>query len=431
MARTGQGGRAPRAADIDRLEAALRDLVVLWRAQDSTSALGRRLDAPADLARIALPAYPFEKRRHWVLEDTPAPESEPEPEPERGPEPVDDGLVDQLCAQLSDLLGFEEGSGEVVPGTRIVTLGLDSLSAVQLLSPYQKAGSPIKAHDLFRHETVAELAAAIGGTPAGPKKEARAPGDAAADPARPARRAAPLIKWAQYGDTGRPTLLLPPLNCDQRAWTQQIPALLREGRKIYVPTYPGHADTPFDEERFSFEALADEVADFLRDTAGGPADLVGWSLGGCVSTLTALRHPERVASLTLVSCAPRYGEDAFERTLDLREELRVHGGLLEAVFGAGGNLAERFGANASMDILRCYYAALTDFDVVDRLPDLTTDCLVVRGLGDCVLDEEAVAQYAKVPRARVREFADHGHYVPLTAARDFNTTLTEFWAERA
>ncbi|MFD9603005.1 alpha/beta fold hydrolase [Streptomyces sp. NPDC059970] len=431
LARTGQGGRAPRAADIDRLEAALRDLVVLWRAQDSTSALGRRLDAPADLARIALPAYPFEKRRHWVLEDTPAPESEPEPEPERGPEPVDDGLVDQLCAQLSDLLGFEEGSGEVVPGTRIVTLGLDSLSAVQLLSPYQKAGSPIKAHDLFRHETVAELAAAIGGTPAGPKKEARAPGDAAADPARPARRAAPLIKWAQYGDTGRPTLLLPPLNCDQRAWTQQIPALLREGRKIYVPTYPGHADTPFDEERFSFEALADEVADFLRDTAGGPADLVGWSLGGCVSTLTALRHPERVASLTLVSCAPRYGEDAFERTLDLREELRVHGGLLEAVFGAGGNLAERFGANASMDILRCYYAALTDFDVVDRLPDLTTDCLVVRGLGDCVLDEEAVAQYAKVPGARVREFADHGHYVPLTAARDFNTTLTEFWAERA
>ncbi|MEU5959020.1 alpha/beta fold hydrolase [Streptomyces sp. NPDC047525] len=431
----GQGDRAPQAADIDRLDDTLRDLVVLWRAQDTTSALGRKLEAPADLARIALPAYPFEKRRHWVLEENPVPEPipvpEPEPEPERGPEPVDDGLVDQLCAQLSDLLGFEEGSGEVVPGTRIVTLGLDSLSAVQLLSPYQKAGSPIKAHDLFRHETVADLAAAIGARPAGQRKEAPAPAHAAAEPARRARRTEPLTRWERYGDTGRPTLLLPPLNCDQRAWTQQIPALLKEGRQVYVPEYPGHKDIPFDEESFSFEALADEVAEFLRDTVGGPADLVGWSLGGCVSTLAALRHPESVASLTLVSCAPRYGEDAFERTLDLREELRVHGGLLEAVFGAGGNLAERFSTQASMDILRCYYAALTEFDVVDRLADITTDCLVVRGLGDCVLDEEAVAQYAKVPGARVREFGDHGHYVPLTAARDFNRTLTEFWAERA
>ncbi|MFI2620321.1 alpha/beta fold hydrolase [Streptomyces sp. NPDC018584] len=425
--------QAPRTADIDRLDAPLRDLVLLWRAQD-TAALGRTLEKPADLARIALPAYPFERRRHWVLDDRPAPEPAPEPvpqpEPERRPEPVDDGLVDQLCARLSDLLGFAEGSQEVLPGTRIVTLGLDSLSAVQLLSPYQNAGSPIKAHDLFRHETVADLAAAIGGRPTAPEKEAPAPGDAPTGQSRPAHRVAPLMRWTRYGDTGRPTLLLPPLNCDERAWTQQIPALLGEGRTIYVPEYPGHKGTPFDEQRFSFEALADEVADFLRDAEGGPADFVGWSLGGCVSTLTALRHPEHVASLTLVSCAPRYGEDAFERTLELREELRVHRGLLEAVFGTDGNVAERFSTNASMDILRCYYAALTDFDVVDRLPDITTDCQVVRGLGDCVLDEEAVAQYAKVPGARVREFEGHGHYVPLTAARDFNRTLTEFWAER-
>ncbi|MER6998735.1 alpha/beta fold hydrolase [Streptomyces sp. NPDC000410] len=431
----GEDGPAPRTADTNRLDDDLRDLVTRWRAQDS-HALIRRLDAPADLARIALPAYPFEKRRHWVIDeaqDVPQPQAQPEPqpEPEPEPEPVDDAVVGQLCAQLSALLGFEEGTDQVVPGTRIVSLGLDSLSAIQLLSPHQKAGSPIKAHDLFRHETVADLAAAIVARPAGPRQEppARTGAVAAADTARRAGHMPPA-RWSRYGDTGRPTLLLPPLNCDKRAWTQQIPALLREGRTLYVPEYPGHKDLPLDEEHFSFEALADEVADFLRDTVDGPADLVGWSLGGCISTLTALRHPERVASLALVSCAPRYGEDAFERTLDLREELRVHGGLLEAVFGGGGNVAERFSANSSMDILRCYYTALTDFDVVDRLPDITADCLVIRGLDDCVLDTEAVAQYSRIPGVRVHEFEDHGHYVPLTAARAFNKTLTEFWAER-
>ncbi|MGW7413248.1 alpha/beta fold hydrolase [Streptomyces sp. NPDC054863] len=439
----GESGPVPRSADIDRLDDALRELVVLWRDQDAR-ALGRRLDAPADLAPIALPAYPFEKRRHWVIDEAPtgtpapqrsqaAPEPRSQPEPQPEPEPVvDDALVEQLCAQLSALLGFDGERDRVAPHTKIVSLGLDSLSAIQLLSPYQKAGSPIKAHDLFRHETVADLAAAVGGRPAAPKEEA-APTAPAAAPGtpRPARHVLPQTRWSAYGDEGRPTLLLPPLNCDRRAWNQQIPALLRQGRKVYVPEYPGHKDVPFDEERFSFEALADEVANFLRDTVDGPADLVGWSLGGCVSTLTALRHPERVGSLTLISCAPRYGEDAFERTLDLREELRLHGGLLEAVFGGGGNLAEKFGAQSSMDILRCYYTALTAFDVVDRLPDITADCLVVRGVGDCVLDAEAVAQYSRIPGARVREFQEHGHYVPLTAGRDFNDTLTEFWAERA
>ncbi|MEU8891633.1 alpha/beta fold hydrolase [Streptomyces sp. NPDC048442] len=441
-----ESGPPPRSADIDRLEDSLRELVVLWRNQD-TPALGRRLDAPADLAPIALPSYPFEKRRHWVIDEapagTPAPQRTqaapaPPPQPEPEPEPVvDDALVEQLCAQLADLLGFDGVKDRVVPDTKIVSLGLDSLSAVQLLSPYQKAGSPIKAHDLFRHETVADLAAAVGGRPLTPKEEPPAPG--------PLRRALPQTQlpqtqlpqpqlpqtqWSSYGDEGRPTLLLPPLNCDRRAWNQQIPALVRAGRKVYVPEYPGHQGVPFDEERFSFEALADEVAGFLRDTVDGPADLVGWSLGGCVSTLTALRHPEQVGSLTLVSCAPRYGEDAFERTLDLREELRLHGSLLEAVFGGGGNLAEKFGAQSSMDILRCYYTALTAFDVVDRLPEITADCLVVRGVGDCVLDAEAVAQYSRIPGARVREFEEHGHYVPLTAARDFNDTLTEFWTTR-
>ncbi|KUM93546.1 hypothetical protein AQI88_26050 [Streptomyces cellostaticus] len=435
LTRSDEDGPAPRTADTNRLDDHLRDLVTHWRAQD-TPALQRRLDAPAGLARIALPAYPFEKRRHWVIEEPPA-RTPDTPQAEEVPEPVADGLVKQLCAQLSALLGYDEETDQVVPGTKIASLGLDSLSAVQLLSPYQKAGSAIKAHDLFRHETVADLAAAIGGRPlASPQETPQEPparndrGGPAADTARRASHRPPLTRWSEYGDSGRPTLLLPPLNCDRRAWTQQIPALLREGRKIYVPEYPGHQDAPFDEERFSFEALADEVADFLRDTADGPADLVGWSLGGCISTLTALRHPERVASLTLISCAPRYGEDAFERTLDLREELRLHGGLLEAVFGEGGNLAEKFSGNASMDILRCYYTALTGFDIVDRLPDITADCLVVRGLGDCVLDTDTVAQYAQIPGVQVREFEDHGHYVPLTAARSFNKTLTAFWAGR-
>lgn len=417
------------AHGTDRLDDDLRNLVALWQAHD-VPALRRHLEAPGDLAPITLPGYPFEKRRYWAVDDEPVGSSLRAAAAE-SPDPVDEALAGRLCTDLSALLGFGDAGDGVVPGSRIATLGLDSLSAVQLLSPYQKSGSPIKAHDLFRYETVADLAAAIAGRPPKPAPDPAGPGarDGGREEGTTRRRAAgPQTRWEEYGSGGRPTVLLPPLNSDRRAWTQQIPLLLREGRTVYIPRYPGHGSAPFDAEEFSFERLADELAAFLRGTPDGRADLVGWSLGACVSVLTALRHPERVGSLTLISWAPRYSDDVFERTLALRHELHAHRGLLEAVFDEGGNPAEKFTAGAPMEVLRDYYTALSVFDVTARLPDITMPCLVVRGRDDSVVGAEATALLSRIPRVRVREVEHHGHYVPLTAGRAVNAELTGFWA---
>jgi 3-oxoacyl-(acyl-carrier-protein) synthase/pimeloyl-ACP methyl ester carboxylesterase len=380
---------------LNRLDDDLRRLVSYWQACD-TAALRPHLDPPAALARLALPGYPFEKRSYWVLDDAQATSAPP----------VDDALTQRLCADLSALLGHGDGPDRVVPAARIATLGLDSLSAVQLLTPYQQEGSTIKGPDLFRCDTVADLAAAIGG-----QRHETTPG----------------LRWREHGAGGQAAVLLPPLNSDERAWVQQITALVRAGRHVYVPEYPGHGDAPFDAASFSLEYLADEVAEFLSGLPDGQVDLVGWSLGACVSVLTALRHPERVRSLVLISGAPRYGTDVFERTVDLRHELRTHSGLLEAVFDKGGDLVHELAVAAPMTVLRDYYAALSTFDIVDQLPDLDTPCLVVRGGDDCVVDADAAALFSRLPRSRVREVARHGHYVPLTAGPVVNEALTEFW----
>jgi hypothetical protein len=47
-----------------------------------------------------------------------------------------------------------------------------------------------------------------------------------------------------------------------------------------------------------------------------------------------------------------------------------------------------------------------------------------------VVDAESAASLSRIPGARLREFDHHGHYVPLTAGRAFNETLTAFWAEQ-
>ena len=46
--------------------------------------------------------------------------------------------------------------------------------------------------------------------------------------------------------------------------------------------------------------MADDVAGLIRGTANGPAHVVGASMGGVIGRWVALRHPDLVASLTIV-----------------------------------------------------------------------------------------------------------------------------------
>lgn len=103
-----------------------------------------------------------------------------------------------------------------------------------------------------------------------------------------------------YGK-GKPIVLLHgsfmtiPLN-----WSHIIP-LLAKDRKVIVTEMQGHGRTRDISREFSYEGMADDVSGLLNHLKIDSADIVGYSMGGGVAFQVAVRHPEQVRRLVVLS----------------------------------------------------------------------------------------------------------------------------------
>ena len=106
-----------------------------------------------------------------------------------------------------------------------------------------------------------------------------------------------------YGEHGPRVVLLHGLFGQGRNFTGVARALADEARVTLVDL-PDHGRSPWSED-FSYERVADRVADFLAAAAPGERwTVVGHSMGGKVAMLVALRRPELVERLCVVDIPP-------------------------------------------------------------------------------------------------------------------------------
>ncbi|MBC7849173.1 MAG: alpha/beta hydrolase [Chitinophagaceae bacterium] len=103
-----------------------------------------------------------------------------------------------------------------------------------------------------------------------------------------------------YG-SGKPIVLLHgsfmsiPLN-----WSHIIP-LIAKDRKVIVMELQGHGRTRDIPREFSYEGMADDVSGLLNHLKIDSADIVGYSMGGGVAFQFAVRHPQQVRRLVILS----------------------------------------------------------------------------------------------------------------------------------
>jgi pimeloyl-ACP methyl ester carboxylesterase len=79
-----------------------------------------------------------------------------------------------------------------------------------------------------------------------------------------------------------------------------LPALA-SNRQVIAVDLQAHGRTAGIDRPLRFELMADDIAALIRQLGIEKADVMGYSLGGGVALQTAIRHPEAVRKLVVVS----------------------------------------------------------------------------------------------------------------------------------
>ncbi|WUD72430.1 alpha/beta fold hydrolase [Streptomyces sp. NBC_00510] len=227
------------------------------------------------------------------------------------------------------------------------------------------------------------------------------------------------------GPQDAPVLVLgPSLGTTWHMWDRQIPELTRQWRVLRYDL-PGHGGAPADPSASTAD-LADRLLRTLDEAGVERFGYAGCAFGGAVGTQLALRAPQRVASLALVSSAARFGTPDAWRQLGV--VVRANG--LEQIalstperwFAPAFRAAQAAIVDWSVQMARavdpeCYIAAceaLAAHDVRAELGLITVPTLVLGGAEDQVTPPaDARALVAGIPDARLAVVPGASHLVPV------------------
>jgi pimeloyl-ACP methyl ester carboxylesterase len=144
------------------------------------------------------------------------------------------------------------------------------------------------------------------------------------------RRAGGVLHYAELGNPQSslpPVVLLHKLGGWMADWRFVAPSIA-ETRRVIAFDLPGHGDSRWDGDPPYIQTVG-ETASLLvgaLDELGiAQIDLVGTSLGGCVSVPLAAHYPERVRNLALVSCALGSGKTLAEIGALDKAETNIYG----------------------------------------------------------------------------------------------------------
>jgi pimeloyl-ACP methyl ester carboxylesterase len=224
------------------------------------------------------------------------------------------------------------------------------------------------------------------------------------------------------GGPGTPLLLLHGGLGNSDDLLKSIGPGLSEHFRVVAFDRRGHGYTADTDAEFHYEDMATETVRVLEEVVGGPAHLVGWSDGGIVALLVALRRPDLVNKL--VAIGANYHFDGT-MPVEMEEESPVSQELGNAYIQRSPDGA------AHLDVVMS-----KSFRMFRTEPTLTTadiarisrPVLVVVGDDDMVALPHTVSLYEALPEGQLAVVPGASHGLPLEQPDTLSGLILNFLA---
>ena len=256
---------------------------------------------------------------------------------------------------------------------------------------------------------------------------------------------------------GQPIVWIHGLSGGWQSWLENLPVLAAAGFRCIALDLPGFGHSPLPRERITISGYAAIVDELLQGLGIAAACIVGNSMGGFIAAELAIRVPERVERLVLVSAAGLSVEELRnDRAQALLERMdfivTAYAGwfasksdlvarrtrLRRAAFSFVAAHPEKLPAPLVAENLRGSgkpgfvhaVEALTTYPIRERLPEIACPTLIVWGARDLLVPvSDAYEFHRLIPDSRVVVYPQTGHVAMLERPIAFNALLQAFMAE--
>jgi pimeloyl-ACP methyl ester carboxylesterase len=256
--------------------------------------------------------------------------------------------------------------------------------------------------------------------------------------------------------SGPPVVFIHGLSGSWQNWLEQLPVFARDHRVITFDL-PGFGASQMPREKITIRGYGRFVDALLGELGVSSAAVVGNSMGGFIGIELAIRFPERVERLVLVSAAGlsiEYlrNERALAVLGAIENRLAAYSGWLASrsdalarrpgarrmIFGIvakrpdrlpGPLVAEQVRGSGKPGFLPAL-DALTDYPIRDRLGEIACPTLIVWGAEDKLVPARDADEFARlIPNSRKVVWPETGHVAMLERPEAFNALVQAFLAE--
>jgi esterase len=251
------------------------------------------------------------------------------------------------------------------------------------------------------------------------------------------------LNYKIYGNSGHPVIILHGLLGMLDNWQAQSKKYAEAGFKVYALDQRNHGKSPHS-DTFNYEAMANDVRDFMKEHHLSSAHVLGHSMGGKTAIQFALTFCELVDKLIVVDVAPRRYASAHDEILDAMCSLKLRE--LHTRQQANDAIAKRIPEfhlrqfilknltrtedgelkwKVNLSIIKKHYPEIADDITADGVFDKPT-LFIKGGRSKYITDDDKPRIKKLFPRSAILTIKDAGHWVHSEKPEEFGNSVLKF-----